>query len=139
MTTTIAQTANDVHAVMHSIARCDFRTGLYAYTTCNKDKVTWVGFAQHGDGYRFFTIHDAHTDRPTLKVLSKDQSMVHMSGEIGEVDVADIDYEVTLAELMADNFTSVRRLLGLEHLAAQFGRTRKRAEVSMMPVKDAAS
>lgn len=125
----VSQTANDVHAVMHKISQCDFRTGLYGYTSCGKDMVTWVGFAQHGDGHRFFTIHNANTDKPLLHVLSKDQSFMHASGEIGEVNVNDVEYVVTLAELTADSFSGVCRLLGLDILAAEFERIKKKAEV----------
>ena len=128
----VPQTANDVHDVMHKIAQCDFRTGFYGYTSGNKGDVTWVGFAQHGDGHRFFTIHDANTDQPMLRVLSKDQSMMHMSGEIGEVDVTDIDYEVTLEALVCRSFPGVVELLGLSYLAADFARIRTKAEVSKM-------
>lgn len=129
----VPQTANDVHDVMHKIAECDFRTGFYGYTSGSKGDVTWVGFAQHGDGHRFFTIHNANTDQPTLRVLSKDQSMMHMSGEIGEIDVTDIDYEVTLEALICRKFSGVVDLLGLTYLADEFGRIRKKAEVSKMP------
>ena len=127
----VPQTATDVVAVMQKIAHCDFSTGLYAYTSTTGE-LTWVGFAQHGDGHRFFTIHDAGKERPIIRVLSKDQSMMHMSGEIGEVDVTDIDYDVTLAELTADNFQGVMRLLGLEHMAAESQRIRKKADVAKM-------
>ena len=130
----VSQTANDVHDVMHKIAQCDFSTGLYGYTSIDKGIVIWVGFAQHGDGHRFFTIHDAHTPKPTLQVLSKDQSMMHSSGEIGEVDVNDIDYEVTLEALICRNFPGVIDLLGLSYLAADFARIRSKAVVSKMPV-----
>lgn len=125
----VPQTAADVIAAVQKIAHCDFRTGIYAYTTTT-DELTWVGFAQHGDGHRFFTIHDAGKEMPIIRVLSKDQSMMHMSGEIGEVDVTDIDYDLTLNELTADSFKSVMRLLGLDHMAAESQRIRKKADIA---------
>lgn len=125
--TTASQTADQVVAVMQQIAQCDFRTGLYTNTT-HMGELTWVGFAQHGDGHRFFTIHDAGGEVPLIRVLSKDQSMMHFACEPADVDVTDIDYDVTLAELTAGGFASVRRLLGLGHLADEAKRIRSRKD-----------
>lgn len=126
------QDITDVAAVLQKITKSrDRMSGMYAYTDSD-GYLTCICYVKINDyGYRFFTIHDAQKDVPTIKVLSRDQSMTHKPADLGNVDVTDIDYELTLDELTADS-SAVVRLLGLMHISSKNDPISRKVDVAKM-------
>ena len=108
----VQQTADQVLHAVQRIARCDFQTGIFAYTTTTGE-VTWIGFADHGPKRRYFTVSDAHSEDPKVNLITKSES----TRNIEDVDLHEnIELTLSLDELVSGGFTSVHRLLGLAHM-----------------------
>lgn len=108
------QSVNDVVWAIQKIARCDFRTGLYAYTTASRpEDVAWVGYAEHADQRRYFLMVDTGTPEPKIALLSKSESRK----PIEEVNIGgNIEVALSIAECTKNGFSGVKRALGLDHL-----------------------